>query len=175
MSTTAAVLDWGAAVSFGYLTTTTIAAIQLPYLLIAFAVLVGVISLWSRPRRFTIYVLSLTAAGLLARFVVVEVIRLFIKTTRPYEFLSFLPLIDPVNEFSFPSGHVSVLSALAFIAWGVRPAAGAALLFGAVIVGLARVLAGVHWPIDVAGGVFVGAFTALVVYYIADRLRPYLK
>jgi membrane-associated phospholipid phosphatase len=174
MSVTAAFLDWGAAVSFGYLTSTTVAAIQLPYILVAFSVLVGVTSLWSRPRRFVVYLISLGAAALLARFVVVELIRLFIQTTRPYEYLSFLPLIDPVNEFSFPSGHVSVLSALAFIAWGTRPAAGAALLFGAVIVGLARVLAGVHWPIDVAGGVFVGAFTALIVYYASDKLRHYL-
>lgn len=170
MNQTAALLDWGAAVSFGYLVTTVFAAIQLPYFLVAMALIAGVVTLWDRLRRFAIYLASLIAAGLIARLVVVELVRLAVHTTRPYVALTFAPLINPVNEFSFPSGHVSVLTAIAFITWTIRPAAGAALFAGAIIVGLARVLAGVHWPIDIAGGMVVGALTALAVHAVAVRL-----
>jgi membrane-associated phospholipid phosphatase len=170
MNETAALLDWGAAVSFGYLTTLTVAAVQLPYLLIAAAVLVGVVSLWGKPRQFARYLLSLLVAGLAARLVIVEAVRILIQTVRPYVALSFAPLIEPVQEHSFPSGHVSVLAALAFTAWRTRPAAGAALFAGAIIVGVARVLAGVHWPVDILGGMAVGALTALLVHVLMDRI-----
>ncbi len=170
MNQTAALLDWGAAVSFGYLFTTYFAAIQLPYFLVAMALLVGVVTLWEKPRQFTWYLGSIIAAGLIARFAVVELVRLFVQTARPYAALTFAPLINPVNEFSFPSGHVSVLAAIAFIAWTIRPAAGAALFAGAIIVGIARVLAGVHWPLDIFGGMVVGALTALVVHAVVLHL-----
>jgi undecaprenyl-diphosphatase len=87
---------------------------------------------------------------------------------RPYVALTFAPLIEPVHEYSFPSGHVAVLSALAFTAWRRRPAAGAALFAGAIIVGVARVLAGVHWPIDILGGMAVGAISALLTHLLVE-------
>jgi|GEM_PF-3028025 len=161
-------LHWGAAVSFGYLTSTNVGAVQLPYFLVAMTLIAGVVTLWDRPRDFAIYLASLAAAAIVARLALIELVRLFIRTARPYVALSFAPLIDPVHEFSFPSGHVAVLSALAFVAMRVRPAAGAALFAGAVIVGVARVLAGVHWPIDIVGGIVVGLAAAVIVS-LAER------
>ena len=172
MNKTAALLDWGAAVSFGYLTTTTVAAIQLPYFLVAMTLIVGVVTLWDRPRRFVVYLGTLAAAAILARLVIVEAVRLVIRTIRPYDALSFIPLIEPPLEFSFPSGHVAVLSALAFLAMRIRPMAGTALLSGAVIVGAARVLAGVHWPIDIIGRILAGLLAAFLVSLAERRFFP---
>ena len=124
------------------------------------------VTLWDRPRECVKYLARLGIAAILARFVLVELVRLAIHTARPYVAVGFIPYIDPVLEYSFPSGHTAVLSALAFVAYGIRPAAGAALLAGAVIVGIARVFAGVHWPVDIVGGTLIGLAAALAVHWI---------
>lgn len=165
MASVAASLPWGAPVSFGYFAGINVAAVYLPFLIAAFALLVGVVTLGRRPRAFAPYLLQLVAATLIARYAVIPLIRVFIQTVRPYASMSFLPVIAPVYEFSFPSAHTAVLAALAFVAWRVRPAAGAALLFGAVVVGIARVLAGVHWPVDIVGGVIVGGLAAMLAIH----------
>lgn len=172
MAPHAAFLDWGAAVSFGYLAGVNVAAVQLPFVLGAFAIIIGVVTLWARPRRFAWYLVELGATMLIARYVLIPLIRLFVQSLRPYAALDFVPFIDPVHEFSFPSGHTAVLTALAFVAWSIRPAVGAALLLGAVVVGIARVYAGVHWPIDIFGGAVVGALSALIVTEGYKRLFP---
>lgn len=158
---------WGEPVSDGYLTGLDAAAVWLPYLLVALALLAGVARFYYSPRQFVHHLYRLTGAALLARFVLVPLVRFFVQTLRPFQLLGFDPFIPPVHELSFPSSHVAVLSALAFATWKVRPMAGAALFAGAVLVGVARVLAGVHWPEDLAGGIVVGAVAA----YAADNWR----
>ena len=85
-----------------------LAAVQLPYFLVAAAVIVGVVTLWDRPRECVKY---------LARLGIAAIVRLAIHTARPYVAVGFIPYIDPVLEYSFPSGHTAVLSALAFVAY----------------------------------------------------------
>ncbi len=160
-------IPWGEPVADGYLTGLNAAAVWLPYLLVALAVLAGVARFWMHPRQFVHHLYRLLGAVLVARFVLVPLVRLFVQTLRPFQRLGFDPYIAPVHELSFPSSHVAVLAALAFATWKFRPVTGAALLAGALVVGVARVLAGVHWPADLVGGVVVGLVAAL----IADNWR----
>ncbi|MBI2100287.1 MAG: phosphatase PAP2 family protein [Candidatus Vogelbacteria bacterium] len=63
---------------------------------------------------------------------------------------------------SFPSGHGALFSALAFALYLYDRRWGNIYLVGAVLIGLARVAAGVHWPGDVlAGFILGGAVTVL--------------
>lgn len=158
-------LPWGEPVSSGYLASLNIAAVWLPYALVALALLAGAAHFWPWPGRFGHHVARLLGAALLTRFVLVPLVRLFVQTVRPFQAIGFDPYIAPVMELSFPSAHVAVLSAIAFVTWKIRPAAGAALFAGAVIVGVARVLAGVHWPMDIAGGAVTGLVAALLVIH----------
>ena len=113
-----------------------------------------------------IYVAEGLFAALFARFGLVEFIRLFIPTTRPYVTLAFTPLIEPVLQLSFPSGHVAVLSALAFVALRTHRKYGLFLLLCAVLVGAARVLVGVHYPMDIIGGLGVGFVAAFLIHTV---------
>lgn len=162
MSELAAFLPWGAPVSFGYLASINVAAVYLPFILAALAIAEGVAHFWTRPRAFAHHLLHGVGAVLLARYVLVPLVHIFVQTVRPYAALGFEPLIDPVFRLSFPSMHVAVLASIAFVTWKIRPSAGAALLSGAVIVGVARVLAGVHWLPDILGGLVVGAAAAAI-------------
>jgi membrane-associated phospholipid phosphatase len=81
-------------------------------------------------------------------------------------------LLGPANRrLSFPSGH----TVTAFVFFGVlayrfrrwRPA----LLAIASVAGLSRVAIGVHWPIDVIAGAFIGLASAWTAVHIAHRVR----
>ncbi len=69
---------------------------------------------------------------------------------------------------AFPSGHAAIFFALAAVAYLINRRWGIYLFIGAVINALARVAVGVHWPIDVVGGAFLG----IVVVLVLQRLLP---
>jgi len=87
---------------------------------------------------------------------------------RPYDLLnSIAPLIPPVHDASFPSGHsaASFAGAWAFYRsmgkkWG-RP-----LMILAALIALSRLYVGVHYPTDV----ICGAITGTVLAEIAVRI-----
>ena len=85
------------------------------------------------------------------------------------------------ESWSYPSGHViRFMAVVAVIAWLAMPhrdwprRALIALAIGAlagIVMGIARVAAGVHWPTDVIGGLLLGAAYVLVFAGIAASTR----
>jgi len=74
-----------------------------------------------------------------------------------------LPDVYPLfikNTFSFPSEHAMFFSALAVSLFFYHKKAGYVFMFFAFIIGLARIIAGVHFPIDILGGFVLGALVA---------------
>jgi len=90
------------------------------------------------------------------------------------------PALEPhlviVKTSSFPSGHatssmilyLTAALALAPPRWRWAAAGGAVLL--SLLVGLSRVVLGVHWPSDVVGGWSFGLLWVLVTLRPAERL-----
>ena len=91
-----------------------------------------------------------------------------------------LPL-DAVVSLSFPSAH----AANSMIAWlglaliaappRLRPAAVAAALALALLVGLTRLVLAVHWPSDVIGGWAFGAAWTLLLLRLLEGTSPPLR
>ncbi|MFZ9887252.1 MAG: phosphatase PAP2 family protein [Myxococcota bacterium] len=69
----------------------------------------------------------------------------------------------PPDRFSFPSGHTAAAFALAISMFGAIPSAAPLLVLMAILVGWGRMYLGVHYPVDVLGGVFVGVLVGAVV------------
>jgi undecaprenyl-diphosphatase len=73
-------------------------------------------------------------------------------------------LIDEPDRFSFPSGHSAAAMAVALgFAYGF-PDLAALLVMLAVLVGLSRVVLGVHFPGDVLVGQLIACVTAIAVF-----------
>jgi undecaprenyl-diphosphatase len=84
--------------------------------------------------------------------------------------------LAPTSTFAFPSGHtanatIAYFGAALLLAGGARwwrRSVGAALTV-AFLVGLSRVMLGVHWPADVVGGWAFGGFWTLTWLRLCDR------
>ena len=109
-------------------------------------------------------------ATLLARGIVTETIRYFYHHPRPFDFYGFAPLI-PESGWSFPSGHMTFLFALATVVWFANKKWGIAYFLLALMSGIARIYVGVHWPLDVLGGMVIGIVCALFIHGILTPSR----
>ena len=82
-----------------------------------------------------------------------------------------LLLIHHAADNSFPSDHSTVAFAAAFAVLVFYRRLGALLVLGAIGVALARVLLGVHYPLDVTASAVIGGVSAAVV---TTAGRPYV-
>ena len=111
-------------------------------------------------------------AVILSRGLLTEIIRFFSDRPRPFAVLSFEPLINHTAAAALPSGHAAFYIALALSVFLISKKWGWVYLFAALITGLARVIAGVHWPLDIAAGALVAALSFFVIKWALERFRP---
>jgi len=102
-------------------------------------------------------------SAILARVVFTETIHQLFYTQRPFNAFSVNLLIPPLDMASFPSGHASFYSAIAFYIFLKNKKLGIFGLVCALLISVSRVFVGVHWPIDIIGGLMVGFISALLV------------
>ena len=110
-------------------------------------------------------VLCSLAANFLACNVVLKPL---IDRTRPYYVLDYTPLIPPVGDASFPSGHTSASFAAATAIYAINKKWGITAYIFAAVMGFSRLYLGVHFPTDVLAGALVGTAAAMIVIKIFD-------
>lgn len=85
-------------------------------------------------------------------------------------------ILNDVNELfiyggydSFPSGHATFFAALAAAIFVYHRKVG--FLFGlfAVIIGFSRVIAGIHFPVDILVGFMLGGSLSTLIYYGVNK------
>lgn len=123
------------------------------------------------PRRFWA---ALFGAAVVA--IAVQVCKHLIPLPRPLSVLpagAFFHSGPRLGAVAFPSGHAAAIFTLAGV-WIISPARRAlwrALLLAlAVVVGVARIMVGVHWPTDVLAGMLLGWAAAYIGLWLAIRL-----
>jgi membrane-associated phospholipid phosphatase len=83
---------------------------------------------------------------------------------RPFVVGNFLPLISHTNNNGFPSDHTLLSTAVAAVIYLFNKKIGIALGLLALLVGLARVVAGVHHLIDIFGSIAIVALVSLLIH-----------
>ena len=96
-------------------------------------------------------------------YVTVFILKNIFHVIRPSNSIPNLHALIVQTDFGFPSGHASFYSALAVALFFINKKAGYAAGVIALIIGIARVISGVHRPIDVLAGFVVGTLIACLV------------
>lgn len=71
--------------------------------------------------------------------------------------------------YAFPSSHATFYMALALSLYFLHKKMGIILIVCAVIIGIARIIAGVHYPVDILGGYVLGIIIAVFFNYLYKR------
>jgi undecaprenyl-diphosphatase len=142
------------------------AATWLIYSAFAIAAVVGAYALYQRRIR----ALLLVGSSLAAAFVTATVVSQTSHELRPFQTHHVVQLIAHDNGISMPSDHATAAFSLAaaigvFLhrGWGI------VLALAALVIGLARVWVGVHYPGDILAA-FVIAVGATACIWAGDRL-----
>lgn len=106
--------------------------------------------------------LSSLALGLLMERPLYFILKNLFRRDRPQAALNIQSFIVPSDRFSFPSGHTSAAFLVATAVSSFHPALAPALLAWASLVGMARVVLGVHFPTDTFIGALMGSGLALL-------------
>lgn len=108
-------------------------------------------------------------AAVLAKFGIVELIRIFWSRTRPFIENNVNLLIEKASDPSFPSGHASASFALSYVVYYYNKKAGIFFFVASFLIAITRVFVGVHWPLDIVGGAVVGVFSGWLVIKISQK------
>ncbi|PIR70633.1 MAG: hypothetical protein COU46_00455 [Candidatus Niyogibacteria bacterium CG10_big_fil_rev_8_21_14_0_10_42_19] len=104
------------------------------------------------------------ASAFVSRFVVAQFIRFLYDRPRPFEVLeSARQIVEHSMGHAFPSGHASFTFGLAIAVYFYRPKIGVIFIAAAFLVSISRVVAGIHWPLDIISGALVGVLTAFIL------------
>jgi len=114
-------------------------------------------------RKYWRMVASALSAAILARLVIVEIIRYFLPKPRPFIENHVNLLLDHLNQSAFPSGHAAFYFAIATVVYFANKKTGIFFLIASFLISLSRVFAGIHWPSDILVGAIIGTLSAFFI------------
>ena len=135
--------------------------------LFAIVAVLAIYAWWQLPKELRLRVAIQAILGLSFAAVLVKVAGALVPEARPFVANHFVPLVAQNPDNSFPSDHTTFTMLAAFTILPFARRWGWALASLALIVGLGRIAAGVHWPLDIVGGTVVAAVSAAGAYYVA--------
>lgn len=142
----------------------------LQYILIVLAIFL--LFLKEKDWRRRIFVGSVFALSvILSRGLITEIIRFFYHRSRPFMVLNIPPLINHNASGSFPSGHMVIYFVLALTIFLLSRKWAWFFVGSVILMGLARIFAGVHWPTDILGGILIALFS----YFLIKKILHFKK
>lgn len=106
-------------------------------------------------------------AGVFA-WCIASILKILFHAPRPFDAFTNVHSLIHETGFAFPSGHATFYSALAFSIFFCNKKVGYIFMFFALLIGVARIMAGVHFPIDILGGFILGTFISISVKKFFD-------
>ena len=122
--------------------------------------------LFRRVRDIFVVGVSVVSAG-----IAFTILKNIFAIPRPFVTDPSIHALFSETGYAFPSGHATIYAALAASLFLINRRAGVLAGIAALIIGIARVLAGVHYPLDIIGGYCLGILVAIVV----DRIGKWTR
>ena len=109
--------------------------------------------------------------GAIGTLVVATEAKIHLAVSRPNLTNPDIHALITETDFSFPSSHASLFAFIAVWMFSIDKRAGTVLSISALAIGTARVLAGVHTPLDILCGYLLGIGAALIVILVTKHLE----
>lgn len=139
------------------------------YLIIIEAVLAAIYLLTRSPdRKREIF---LAAAALILTYFLARLFGIFYSHQEPYVVFGFEPTIYHAPDNSFPSDHAAIASAIAALIFLKNRPLGAVFFLAAILIGVGRVLGGVHYPIDIVFGLLAGILAVAILSFALEKIK----
>lgn len=141
------------------------------YLIFIIGLLVIVIWLTLKKDKKIEFALAVIMAAVVA-LISAKIISKLYYHPRPFVTANVKPLFPHANDSGFPSEHTTGAAALATVVYFYKKQFAAGLFILAIIVGIARVAAHVHSPLDIIGGLVLGLVSGWLGYWLAKKILP---
>lgn len=79
-------------------------------------------------------------------------------------------LIEKAIDNSFPSDHTILFFSFCMSFWLFKKGKWIVWILLAILVGVSRIWVGVHYPLDVIVGAFIGIVSAIIIYFTVSKL-----
>jgi undecaprenyl-diphosphatase len=130
---------------------------------------------WHKTEKVQKFLLELFFVSVVSWQVIARAIGMIIDRPRPSTFLGTKEIFFHPPTYSFPSDHALFLACLTAYLYfsGYKKVANIALV-ATILVSLARVIAGLHWPGDVLAGWILGIILAFVFFKFNKYIIKYI-
>lgn len=131
------------------------------------AVIIGIGVAWLRTAKNTKvrFIVATIVAGIIA-FLLSRIAGHLYYDPRPFVTEHVKPLISHSDDNGFPSDHALLTMTLTAVTYYFNKKIALAMLVLTIVIGIARVLAKVHSPLDIGAGWVFGIVGAVVGVYI---------
>jgi len=120
-------------------------------------------------KKYWKMVIEALVSAVFARFAVNEIIQLFWQRPRPFVNNNVNLLFEHLGP-SFPSGHAAFFFAISTIVFLYNKNASLLFFFASIIISLARIFSGIHWPSDILAGALVGILSGFLIYKLSKYI-----
>ncbi len=121
-----------------------------------------------RFRKYFKMIIEVIISAILARFIIVELVRWIWQRPRPF-IENNVNLLLTHSAPAFPSGHAAFFFAVSTIVYLYNKKAGIFFFIASFLICLARVFTGIHWPADILAGVVVGVFSGYLIHRVSKK------
>jgi len=127
-----------------------------PYIVILIALLFLIFYKEQFGHRMSKREIALVFFSSILAWVLAYVLKFLFHTVRPFDVFPNVVSLFSETGYAFPSGHATFFMALALALFFNHKKVGYIFIFFAFLIGIARIIAGVHFPIDILGGFILG-------------------
>jgi undecaprenyl-diphosphatase len=120
-----------------------------------------------RPLILNFFIL---AGSLVSAWAASKILKTLLHIPRPFITNNLIPLVYETG-FSLPSTHATIFATLAVVVLSMNRKLGIIFSIGALLIGISRVVLGVHYPLDVLVGFFLGSIIGLVFVQLGKSPR----
>lgn len=103
--------------------------------------------------------------------ILIKISHVFFIEQRPFITYNLQPLTDNFTDLSFPSRHATIIAVLAFSYTYFKSKWSILLFTLTALIGFSRIYIGVHYPLDVFGGIVFGAISVIITIKLLKLFR----